>query len=70
MFNTYLRIRDANGVELARNDDILGADNTNAHIEAVTLPEDGVYQIEVRGVAYLTGGDYTLVIEQAPESAP
>ena len=36
----------------------------NARFEGVELPADGVYIFEVRGFGYLSGGAYTLVLEQ------
>ena len=49
----------------------LGPDaNTNSLIEGFVLPEDGIYQIEVSGHRYETGGAYTLIIEsQLPGAA-
>lgn len=54
--DTYLEVYDPNGARLATNDD--GGDGANALIEALELPVDGVYTIEVNS---LNGeGDYTL----------
>jgi WD40 repeat protein/DNA-binding SARP family transcriptional activator len=42
--------------------------NTNSLVEYV-LPEDGIYQIEVSGYRYVTGGSYTLIIGSQPGGA-
>ena len=61
-------MRDPNGVELARHDNIDEEATTNARVANLELPADGVYEIEVRGVAYLTGGAYTLIIQRGENS--
>jgi hypothetical protein len=62
-FDSYLILRAPDGTLLAENDDIVVGEDTNSLIEAITLPGDGVYQIEVRSFEDSTGGTYTLTIE-------
>ena len=49
------------------NDDIAGLTNSNALIEGLVLPEDGIYHIEARSHSDEYAGAYTLIIEVAEE---
>lgn len=69
-FDTFLLLRDNQGNELARNDDIdANAGNYHAFI-AVTLPADGTYEIWAKGIDESARGDYRLsAVVTAPEQA-
>jgi hypothetical protein len=54
--DTFLEVFDPNGTRLAGDDD--GGDGSNALIEALVLPLDGVYTVEVSSLA--GEGDYVL----------
>jgi hypothetical protein len=65
----FVILTDANGYELARNDDATG-DTKDAAIAGFTLPEDGVYLIRATRYGFANGpsaGEYTLVIETGAE---
>ncbi|HEX3053493.1 MAG TPA: protein kinase [Aggregatilineaceae bacterium] len=79
MLDTLVVVTAPNGMDLnvgdslvfvsydpATSNDIQEGVNTNSLIEGLVLPEDGMYQIEVSGYRYQTGGPYTLVIESQP----
>ncbi|MFN8371333.1 MAG: pre-peptidase C-terminal domain-containing protein [Anaerolineae bacterium] len=59
-FDTYLILYDADGNEIARNDDYNGL---NSQINEIMLPDDGIYTIEARGYSSSASGDYTLTLE-------
>ncbi|TVQ15313.1 MAG: CHAT domain-containing protein, partial [Leptolyngbya sp. DLM2.Bin27] len=69
-FDTFLLLRDSEGNELARNDDI-DADGYNYHsFIALTLPADGTYQVWANGRDAASRGRYRLtVVETTPEQA-
>jgi hypothetical protein len=56
-------VRDPNGAQIACGDDV-GPNDSNAYYEAIELPVDGVYSLDVHGANYLTCGAYTLIIER------
>ncbi len=56
-FDTYLFLLDANGVELARNDDFEPFENTNSRIENFVIPEDGTYTLQVNSFGAVVGID-------------
>ncbi|MBE9080387.1 tetratricopeptide repeat protein [Romeria aff. gracilis LEGE 07310] len=64
-FNTFLILRDEQGNELARNDDIdAEAGNYHSFILA-TLPADGAYEIWANGLNADSRGRYRLVVMEA-----
>ncbi len=63
LLDTTLAVRNPDGSLLFANDDEgLGTDSS---VEGLALPVDGTYQIEARSWESQTGGDYTLVIQDA-----
>lgn len=67
-FDTLLRLEDANGVELTRDDD--GGDGLNSLISGFELPGDGTYTIYIDGYRGANGdrvllGEYTLSLQMA-----
>jgi hypothetical protein len=74
LLDSYLIVRAPDGSIIGENDDDerLADDNemrTNARV-VITLPEDGIYTIEVRSYADESGGEYTLVIEARGQLNP
>ncbi|MGB7313831.1 MAG: tetratricopeptide repeat protein, partial [Nodosilinea sp.] len=69
-FDTFLLLRDSEGNELVRNDDIdTEAGNYHSFI-SLTLPVDGTYQIWANGLDSTSRGRYQLtVVETTPEQA-
>lgn len=63
LLDTRLIIRSTDGTVLAADDDIVNFENTDSRVEMLQLPEDGIYEIEVRSLGNQYGGAYTLVIE-------
>jgi hypothetical protein len=66
----FLILADANGYELARNDDSTST-TTDAAITDFVLPADGTYLVRATRYGFANGpstGDYTLVIETRAES--
>jgi uncharacterized protein YraI len=60
-------VLDANGQEIARNDDLSGEETRDATIEGLTIPEDGIYTIVATRYQEnigLTEGDYSLTLEK------
>lgn len=62
-FDTLLVVRAPDGSTIAENDDIEAGIVTISYIERLLLPEDGLYEIEIRSWDNRSGGSYTLVIE-------
>jgi hypothetical protein len=62
LLDTYVIVRAPDGTVLAEADDIQDGVVTNTFIGRLRLPEDGVYQIEVRSWENTNGGAYTLTI--------
>jgi hypothetical protein len=60
-FDTYLRVSDPQGVELAYDDD--GGGNLDSRINLFRVPADGVYTISVESYDGNSGG-FTLAIEE------
>ncbi|MBC7872297.1 MAG: TIR domain-containing protein [Chitinophagaceae bacterium] len=60
-WDTTLTVYAPDGTQLVFNDDS-PENSPNSLIDGFILPEDGVYQIEVRGYNDVNGGDYTLII--------
>jgi hypothetical protein len=58
------------GEFLVEADDIESGINTNSPLTNFVLPQDGLYQIEVRSWGNLSGGAYTLIIESIGASPP
>jgi CHAT domain-containing protein/tetratricopeptide (TPR) repeat protein len=69
-FDTFLLLRDGEGNELARNDDI-DTEGYNYHsFISLTLPADGTYQIWANGLNATSRGRYRLtVVNTMPEQA-
>ena len=65
LMDTLLVVRGPDGALLAANDD--GHLTSDSMIEGLELPEDGVYQIEIRTWENQTGGGYSLIIESDRE---
>ncbi|GAB4512540.1 MAG: hypothetical protein OHK0046_12230 [Anaerolineae bacterium] len=61
-FDTFLFLRDADEVELTRNDD--GGEDTNSLIRVFTAPADGTYTVEVRGFNATDSGPFTLAVTE------
>ncbi len=61
--DTLLIVRDPEGVVLGEFDDIENGVITNSLAEAVELPVDGIYEIEVRNWEDRSGGAYTLTLQ-------
>jgi hypothetical protein len=61
--DTYLLVRAPDGTILAEADDVELGVITNTLVEDLELPEDGVYELEVRSWENTSGGEYTLIIE-------
>ena len=71
-FDSYVTVRDPNGQIIIQNlenggferfdtaDSGIGGNTT---LEAVVLSTTGIYEIEVRGFNYISGGAYTLTIQ-------
>ncbi|MBZ0280692.1 MAG: TIR domain-containing protein, partial [Anaerolineae bacterium] len=66
LLDTYFILRAPDGSTLIEVDDIDPAIVTDSLLENFTLPENGIYEIEVRGWDNSTGGEYTLIIESVP----
>ena len=67
ILDTRLYIIQPDGSLLQRIDDVITADLdhlSDAHLEAVKLPVDGVYRIEARSALDSQAGGYTLYIDQ------
>ena len=64
-----LTYSDLSGLPIPNGQDIDPGVNTNSRIQNLVLPTDGIYQIEVSGFRYETGGAYTLIIESQMPSA-
>ncbi len=62
-FDTTLRVVDAQGNELAYNDDSGGS--LNSEIRDLVLPADGEYTLHVGSYGNRSGGPYTLTLNQA-----
>jgi hypothetical protein len=62
--NTYLIIRAPNGEIIAEDDDASFSD-LNPSIEALQLPQTGIYEIEVHSYDGFKSGKYTLTIGNA-----
>lgn len=60
--DTLIIVRDSNGNVIAENDDIESGIITNSFIDNLTLPNDGIYEIEVRSWDDRSGGAYTLIV--------
>jgi hypothetical protein len=60
-FDAYLTLLNADGDELATDDDSAG--NLNARIENFELPADGTYTIEAGSFSSGASGDFTLTLE-------
>lgn len=66
-FDTFLFLIDANGNEIARNDDIdTNAGNYHSFI-SITLPEDGTYEIWANGLDNTARGKYRLMVVESEE---
>jgi hypothetical protein len=66
----FLILADANGYELARNDDA-ASDTNDSTITDFVLPSDGTYLVRATRYGFANGpstGDYTLVIETGADS--
>lgn len=63
LLDPHLIFRAPDGTYLMSSDDIVVFQNTDSRIEDLALPQDGMYEIEVRSSGNATGGDYTLTIE-------
>lgn len=61
-FDTFLELRDSNDVILVENDD--GPDGTNAVINNVALPTDGLYTVIARSLTDDAGGSYEITLKQ------
>ncbi|MEO8607614.1 MAG: PPC domain-containing protein [Chloroflexota bacterium] len=61
-FDAYVQLKDANGIELASDDDSAG--NLNALIENFTLPTDATYAIVVSSFDNTASGDYKLTVSE------
>jgi len=59
---SVLTISPANGSTEPFSDDIEAGTNTDSMFE-LTLPDNGLYRIEVSGAGLQTGGSYSLIIE-------
>jgi hypothetical protein len=66
-FDTWVGVRAPDGALLAEDDD--GDSGTDSLIAGLRLPEDGIYEIEVRSYNDESGGVYTLVIESSLSAA-
>lgn len=62
-FDSYLRLRDANGTEIAYNDD--GAGNLNSLIGPLALTEGGVYTIIASSLGGSATGNFVLSLSAA-----
>jgi len=69
LLDTLLIVYAPDGTVMAEADDIERGIVTDSSTEVLVLPTDGVYRIEVRSRANLTGGPYTLTIIPAEEIA-
>jgi hypothetical protein len=50
------------GSILAESDDLENGLATDAYIDSITLPQTGIYRIEVRSYQTQTGGGYRLIL--------
>ncbi len=62
-FDSYLRLRDASGSEIAYNDD--GAGNLNSLIGPVALTDGGIYTIVASSLGGSSAGDFVLSLNSA-----
>ncbi|MFN8378926.1 MAG: PPC domain-containing protein [Anaerolineae bacterium] len=62
-FDSYLRLNDASGVEVAYNDD--GAGNLNSLIGPIALAQGGVYTINASSLSGSSTGNFTLSLSAA-----
>lgn len=60
LLDTYIVIYTPDGEVLTEADDFDEGIITDSYIRGLSLPEDGSYQIEVRGYNLESGGEYTL----------
>jgi hypothetical protein len=60
-FDTFLELRNSQGVILAENDD--SQDSTNSTIELFVLPVNDTYTIIARGLSDSDGGDYDITLK-------
>jgi hypothetical protein len=65
--DTYLIVRAPDGTVLIEADDIEPGEITNTLVEDLELPEDGIYELEVRSWDNRSGGEYTLSIESSED---
>jgi hypothetical protein len=74
LLDTYLIVRSPDGEVIAENDDDedLPDDDINItnSVVSLTLPSNGLYQIEVRSYADESGGAYTLEIQRVRTLTP
>ncbi|MEQ8673443.1 MAG: hypothetical protein RLP44_27085 [Aggregatilineales bacterium] len=54
-FDSVLQIIDENGRTILRADDFAYPDDTNANVEAITIPRSGTYEVVVSGYGNSTG---------------
>jgi hypothetical protein len=62
-FDSYLRLNDPSGAEIAYNDDSGGS--LNSQIGPILLPMDGVYSIIASSLSGSSAGDFTLTLNSA-----
>lgn len=70
-FDTFLEVRNSQGVILAENDDT--GDSSNAGLELFTLPSNDTFTIIARGLSASDGGDYEISLKEvkvAPGGGP
>ncbi|HLF36449.1 MAG TPA: WD40 repeat domain-containing protein [Anaerolineales bacterium] len=64
LLDPTLAIYSPDGSLLAQADDLENGLATDAYLESITLPQSGIYHIEVRSFRGQTGGDYRLVLAE------
>ncbi len=67
-FDSYLSLKNADGQEVAYDDDSAG--NLNALIENFALPTDGTYTIEATSFGSFVSGSFTLTLEAGEGTQP
>lgn len=72
-FDTFLELRNSQGVILAENDDASLEGGTNSSIDLFTLPADDTYTVAARSATNNQGGNYNLtlkLVKVAPGGGP